>query len=658
MHIETKLRNSVVVYMSFVASMVVLVYWPGLYGGFLFDDYHSIVLNQKTHLEELTVDSIYQAAISGIKIGLLGRPISMVSFGLNYYFGALEPFGYKLFNITVHIINAVGIYFLTYLLLGKNESFGKLAPNTRLIALLIAVIWAVHPINVSSVLYVVQRMALLSAFFIIYGAWFYCWVRSRCELNNTKVLVSVLVLLSLCLLSVFSKENGVLFPLYLVVIETFFNFGRGNNLYQKRFLYLMGFVFILIPTCIGLSYLTFFSLPDSIFAAYGWRQFTLEERLLTEARVLFSYISWILVPSVQGLSFFHDNYVVSKSLFQPLTTIIAITSLFLLIVASIFGKKKFQTVGFGFIWFLASHSLESTILPLELVFEHRNYLASLGIIIAVVVYGTVIFTKFDRIKFGNALAIVFVCFLSITTFTRSSLWGNQFALLSSETKYNPMSARAYYELGRWYLSNADMNEADNIEKVSNYFRKTAEVKDDYIIGLVGLILLHHESEDQTEKTFWAQEIARRSALYKLDTTSPGALASLIQCRVNKAELCRIADKNIETIYSAVLANNQISKEMKAIFLSSYSKYHFIVKKDLYSGIELMRQAMEIDPHELEYKLQMADLLLFIEERDAAMAILNHVKKEDTLGVHSNKIHQLRKNIAAQELKIQAEESDE
>ncbi|MEZ5548658.1 MAG: hypothetical protein R3E74_12895 [Pseudomonadales bacterium] len=192
-------------------------------------------------------------------------------------------------------------------------------------------------------------------------------------------LFGYLLVLACCALgAVLSKENGALFPLFVLVIEFFLFRFRFNTVGQKRFVFSFLCVFLLFPACLALLYLSIFSVPYSIFSAYDWRGFSLIERLLTESRVLFSYLQWIIFPHVQGMTFFHDGYEVSRSLVYPVTTLFSILALIGVIVGSFVLRNKNNIVSFGVFWFLTAHLMESTILPLELVFEHRNYMASLG----------------------------------------------------------------------------------------------------------------------------------------------------------------------------------------------------------------------------------------------------------------------------------------
>lgn len=633
-------------FLVFAICFVVAVYWPGLSGGFLFDDFHSIVLNDAVMIESLSWDALSKSLVSGFGIGVFGRPISMLSFGLNHYLTGLDPFYFKLTNLVIHVLNAVGFFFLIRTFLRHSKGFQVATQNLDKVAFIVALLWAVHPINVSSVLYVVQRMALFSAFFTIYGLLFYCYFRLQRHLTIAKIVIVLMGLAGCQLAAVLSKENGALFPIFVLAIEIFLFGFRFENLQQKQLVYTFLSVFILVPVAIALVYFLTYSMPEDIFSAYGWRGFTMQERLLTESRVLFSYLQWIIFPHVQGMTFFHDGYALSKGLFEPLTTLLSVLALIVLLLVSYLFRNKLNLVCFGIVWFLVAHLMESSIFPLELVFEHRNYLASIGVLIATVILLAKLFICIDRIKLGKTFVLIVVIFFSVTTATRASLWGNQFTFLSSEVKYNPSSSRANLELARWYLSYSDMNDEENYLTVVKLLEKATEAQGNYIDGLAGLLLIHSERNVDAEKiAAWGEEVVRRVQLPKFNGNNPKVLASLIQCAVSKPETCKIDNDLIEKIYNAALSNEKISRKVKGILLSSYSRYFFIVKDEWDRGIQMMKEAIRMSSDETEFKLQLVDMYLFMNNIEEARSRLAVIESNDRVGRYAIQIEKLKINMA-------------
>ena len=152
-----------------------IVFYPGLSGDFLFDDYPNIVSNPKIQISELSTASLITAA-HAFDPGLYGRPLATISFALDYLQGGKHPRSYKVSNLILHLFNAGLIFLLCSQLLRLTQA-GK--PLNAFAPLAIALIWAVHPLQISTVLYVVQRMEILSLSFVLLGLITYIHGRQR-----------------------------------------------------------------------------------------------------------------------------------------------------------------------------------------------------------------------------------------------------------------------------------------------------------------------------------------------------------------------------------------------------------------------------------------------------------------------------------------------
>ena len=191
-----------------VAAIAVLgwtVYLPGLPGNFVYDDFSNIVQNQSVHIDNLDIHSL-SAAAGGTTAGPLKRPISMLSFALNWYFGGIDPLPYKLVNIAIHVLNGIMVFFFLGLLLKRMQP-GMSVGVQSMIALASALAWTLHPINLSSVLYIVQRMNSLAALFTLLGLWVYLRGRSRPELTTTSLVAVLLAAAVFGVMAALSKEN-------------------------------------------------------------------------------------------------------------------------------------------------------------------------------------------------------------------------------------------------------------------------------------------------------------------------------------------------------------------------------------------------------------------------------------------------------------------
>ena len=223
--IITKSRK--LVYIILISLITFVIYYPGLFGDYVFDDMPNIVENQKLRIEHLNKNEILSAFWSG-DAGPLGRPISMLSFAFNYYFTGLDPFYFKLTNIFIHIINSILVYFVSYKIF-KRLFISTCNNKIFLMAGIVSLVWAIHPLNLTSVLYIVQRMTSLSALFGFLAILSYCCWR---EIKNIYSLSSVLTLffIGTCLiLSVYTKESGALFIPLIYWIELLIFNGRDRN---------------------------------------------------------------------------------------------------------------------------------------------------------------------------------------------------------------------------------------------------------------------------------------------------------------------------------------------------------------------------------------------------------------------------------------------
>ena len=416
--------------------MTYLSYSSGLGGPFILDDIDNLApLNQFGGVTDL---KSFLYFVFGNTSGSLGRPISMVSFLLNDQYYPGDPSNYKHTNILVHIITGLLIYvFIRKLMLisDKNEN------NANIIGLVVTAIWMLHPFNVSTVLYVIQRMTQLMAMFTLAGLVCYLYGREKI-LQHTKpgLLLITLSLFPFGLLGTFSKENGFLIILYILIIEFFVYGNAAKPKYLKYW-----FIFFIYTPLVGfISYVILYW--GKVTSAYSHREFTLVERLLSESRILCEYIFRTIFPNPGGSGVFHDDYVISKSLFSPITTLTSVIFLFLLVYLAIKIRNRYSLISLAIIWFFVGHLLESTFIPLELYFEHRNYLPMIGILWAAALGIQVLVKKYYREgKYRKALpALPGICVFIVALFTHqsSSIWGSPHRFLAVSAYEHPESLRA------------------------------------------------------------------------------------------------------------------------------------------------------------------------------------------------------------------------
>jgi len=352
-----------------------VIYWPGLQSVFLLDDVPNLnVLNQVS--ETANLSDIILLAGEGFA-GILGRPLSILSF-LSQASTWPDPYYFKLANLLLHLLNGI----LLYLVVGRIIAYSGLEFGSRYAALFVALLWLLHPLQVSTVLYVVQRMTMLSTFFILLGI--YCYLIGREKLQNSGSISAAALMLGApymgVLFAVFSKENGVLIFAYLAALELTLLSNQNLSARTTKIRALS----VYLPMALGAA--AFLILSPSLIAGYDLKPFDMVQRLVTQPAVLTAYLTQILIPLPTHLGLYHDDFPIFS---HPLENTLAILGwvvtggLFLL---AILKRKQWRCFAFAVLWFLAGHSLESTVLPLEMYFEHRNYLPMLGPLFAVV-YG-------------------------------------------------------------------------------------------------------------------------------------------------------------------------------------------------------------------------------------------------------------------------------
>lgn len=376
---QGKKNKRVTVFLLLLAILITLIYSNTFNASWHLDDLQNIVTNPHLKLTKLNISDIkktfYGAHDAGQYRGeKLYRPVTCLTFGLNWYVGQNNVTGYHIVNLIIHVLTAISLFSCIMLLM--KTPFVKTSPYRKdayFIAGLATVLWATNPIQTQAITYIVQRMASLSTLFYCLSLMFY--VNARLEDHNIKKTVGFLICIVLFVLGILSKENAVLLPLSLILVEIiFFQNLKDPEVLKKILIFSLTGVFIIL--IVG----AFVFLDGNLFSIlkFSNREFTPYQRLLTEFRVVIFYLSQIFYPIPSRLSIDH-TFFVSTSLFSPMSTLFSLLFILTLIIIAFFNVKKRPILSFSILFYFLNHTIESTILNLELVFEHRNYLPSLFI---------------------------------------------------------------------------------------------------------------------------------------------------------------------------------------------------------------------------------------------------------------------------------------
>jgi tetratricopeptide (TPR) repeat protein len=434
-------------------ALIWIAYCNSLTASWHLDDISNIVRNEKIHLGQIDSDSLTDALFAGTT-GKIYRPVPMVSFALNWYFGGVDVVGYHIVNIVIHCINGFLLYLVIVQLLRTPRLSGIYTESeVYWAAFLASIFWALNPVQTQAVTYIVQRMASMAGMFYLFGIYLFLRYKTTTSAGLRISLVAAIV--SSYLLAIFSKENAALFPLSLFLIQViFFSSDQPRRLRNRDWILPGALVSFTMIVGVGFFLIIRDNPLQFVENLYANRPFTVSQRLLTEPRVLLFYLSQLFFPVPARLSLSHD-IVLSTSLIEPWTTLPALLAVFSIVLLSIASYRKKPLVSFAGLFFFLNHGVESTILPLELVFEHRNYLPSfflfLPLALAIVRWSH---HRYFSTRYRRYLAVGVLCIsiflLCNWTFARNLAWHSEKSLWEDEITKNPSLARPYHNLAWGY----------------------------------------------------------------------------------------------------------------------------------------------------------------------------------------------------------------
>lgn len=439
-----------------VAVLTVLIYSGGIHGPFLIDDIPNLETIQRWLQGRLN----WQSAIDN-RSGPLGRSVSMLSFLADAArTGAMEPATFKTTNLIIHILCGALTYVLCRQVFRRMEATRNIASVT---ALFVAAWWLFIPLHVSTVLYIVQRMAQLGALFTLLALTSYMVIRQGME-RGDRILPKLGLWVAfpvIVVIGAFAKENAILSIPLALLLETIC-FPSTPEKPRPRSIIVFFVLTVAVPGVIVAVWLA--THPAIITAGYQIRPFTLAERLLTEPRVLWSYVKTMLLPVGGDMGLFHDTYVVSTSLFSPWTTALAIAGWIAAISFALTCRKRCPLITLGIGFFLTGHLLESTILSLEIYFEHRNYLPDLGILIAITGALRELWLRHPNptIAFRRTLsagAPLALALYAVATWVQAGSWSSADTLFAMQETYNPTSPRLQSTLAARAIEQGDTRSA-------------------------------------------------------------------------------------------------------------------------------------------------------------------------------------------------------
>jgi tetratricopeptide (TPR) repeat protein len=482
------------------------------------------------------------------------RFITHLTFAINYEFNKTNVVGYHLVNLTIHIINAILVYFLVVLTFktpyfskqhavssmqteekGNTNSAYYLVPTayclvpvaySQFIALFSALIFVSHPIQTQAVTYISQRAASMATLFYLLSVVMY--IKFRYQVSgiryqgktddlkpktlNLKPKIWYLGSVISAVLAMKTKEISFTFPIVIALYEFMF----FEATFRKRLIYLIPLILAML--IIPLTFLNInkpigeimSDVSDTTIVSISPSRI---DYLFTQFTVIVTYIRLLFLPINQNLDYDYPTY---HSFFEPqvFLSFFFLLSIFGLGVYLLLKSKQYavcskqnsaysllltphlRLIAFGIFWFFITLSVESSIIPItDVIFEHRVYLPSIGVIIAFVtaVFYVFLFTysPIHRFTIFSLLSAIIIIF-SIAAYARNNVWKTDMSLWADVVKKSPKKARAVNNLGNAYLYNG------LIGKAMKYYEK-ALILDPDQIGSLSNIALAYEYEGQIEK---------------------------------------------------------------------------------------------------------------------------------------------------------------
>jgi tetratricopeptide (TPR) repeat protein len=501
--------------------LIFCAYSNTFYSPLVLDDFHSFVEEPKVHASLLNYGSLKD--VTKTKFGI-SRFIPMLTFALDFKLGKGNIAAFHLTNLVIHFLAASALFFFLSMLFDSRElnpyRDGRRRFPSPMLPFLITGLWALNPVQTNAVTYLVQRMTSLAALFYLLSLGFYLSARWKHREKGFNCIVAVYYLLFfIALLSaLICKQNTLTLPIVILLLEVV----CINPDLKDRLLNNKGLIAFLCLFALGVASAVLYNFLPNVLDGYSHRHFTLSQRLLTELRVVVSYIFLLLLPLPRLMNLEHD-VTSSSSLCSPMTTLWSLLLLVSIVGAGWIIRKKYALVSLGIFWFFLNLLIESTILPLELKFEHRLYLPSVGFYLALVVIGFIFAKNVSnrstylrtravserpylkkRFHWDPHLAAIVLGFtlfsiLSLLTYRRNTDWQDTITLYQDCVRKAPRKARSHSNLAKAYVDVGKYDKAIQEAEIAISLGKEGD--EDYWVATCNIIasLLAKKDVEQAAK---------------------------------------------------------------------------------------------------------------------------------------------------------------
>ncbi len=623
----------------------------GLTSGWFLDDYGNIVNNQALNLKNLSLPTLWHA-IWSFDAGPLGRPISLASFAIERYFYGVDPYVFKVTNLALHLVTTVLIAGFTRSLLTVWRN--RFSPDTSAwrvnwIALTIAAFWALHPVNLTPILYAVQRETILANLFMVGGLWTYVAIRRHLSTNWPTLALLIVTSAVFTGLAAFSKEIGALLPLLLFLVEFFVLRFRDHEDTPARKLWIFYILVLVIPGILGLWWM----LPGAFPAGYVKRPFDLGERVLTEGRVVIFYLGLVVAPRLSAMGLYHDDIAISTGLFSPPTTFLSFLLIGALLAIAWWQRKRRPLVSLGIVWFFAAQVLESTIWPLEIAFEHRIYLADWGIILAVFALVILPLKRLQWRRVGIALCALAFIALAAGTMVRSWHWRSNLALAKVLAHNHPESPRSTYLLARLYTNLSLSGHDRYAQRAFQAAHTAALVPHAGLDPWVAMVLLAAQTGRKVQPS-WFDGMIKAVKDGPMTVSDINALEALVSCY--SKHQCKIQRSSLNRLFTAIYHSPRITKlgmNYANVLVTQANLIGYDTPAQRARSGPLLIKAAKVMPSIAQFQVNVFNIELEDGHIEAARKAFENIKKINSLGKLDYLIDRLKPRLEQAERKARA-----
>ncbi len=596
------------------------LYWHTIGYPFVFDDLRAIPENTEIRLDELSAKSLIECLKKQ-----KNRRVARVSFAVNYYLSGIKPDMYRITNIVIHALCGFMVYLLMRSLIdlnlrsqsrrvtvrsgethtrangvtnGKGGAMSRLAPA----AFVIAIIWATHPIQTNSVTYIVQRMNSLAVLFYVTALWLY--IRGRLAGKLSLSITYIVLSCAAWVVALNCKEIAVTLPLVVALTEWYFFL----NVSVRQSLKILVSAVVSGVLCAGLVGAVVVAMmgtnvTEKISRGYVRQgfEFTAGERVLSETRVLVFYLSQLIYPNPGRMNLDHD-FRPSRSIadMHTILSIVLLTGLFLIALKL---ARNHPLVSFGILWFFIHLIVESSVIPLKLVYEHRLYMPSIGVFLALAAMYYQIF-RFRRAATALAGPVLVAVILSGITYQRNKVWQSERRLWQDIVGKSPNLERPNNNYGNLLANSGE------IEEGLKYLKRAAEINPNFTEAHSNMAAAYIRIENYENALYHCNRAIESNTKYAKAYINKGIVLNTMGRREESVESYR---KAVELEPLSVEGNYNLG-------------YWYFDKRDFKTSIFHFRQTLKKDPYYIEALNGLGAVYYMMNQYDEAYSFYSRALK--------------------------------